>query len=88
MYGHDETIAFLTDLMDRRGSAARGHNPARFVELYGGTVIEPTAFAPDPVTHRAEYYYNAVDNMLFRRVWSRRNYATGELAAHWQPVVD
>lgn len=52
------------------------------VELFGGEVIEPTAFEPDAATHRSDFYYNAVTNVLYRRVITRQE--PGIIVAHWQ----
>ncbi len=76
-------ISFLTDLFDRRGEPGGGFENARFLELHGATIIEPTAFEPDPVTHHHEYYYNAITNRLYRRVISRDGAVK---TAHWQGV--
>lgn len=62
-----QTNAFLADIMNRRKSLRLGHENVRAIESIGGSIIEPTAFEPDPNTHRSEYYYNAVTNALYKR---------------------
>jgi hypothetical protein len=84
--GRDRTRAFLNDLGNRRGRPSPGHNSIWFLELSGVTIIEPTAFEPDPATHRHDYYYNAVTNTLYRKVVSRHE--TGIAVAHWQKASD
>ncbi len=46
--------------------------------------IEPTAFEPDPRTHRDDYYYNAITNVLYKKVITRQE--PGIIVAHWQPA--
>lgn len=75
---------FLEDLYNRRLNNDIGGVGVRSVELYGGHVIEPTAFEPDPVTSRDEYYYNANTNALYKRIVVRKEFAV--LAAYWQRV--
>lgn len=81
-----QTAAFLADLAQRRGRPTPGHDSVRFLELAGGSIIEPTAFEPDPATHRHDYYYNAVTNTLYRKVVTRRE--KGIVVAHWQKTSD
>jgi len=81
------TNNFLADLFARRGSkVARTGYSARIVELNGGTVIEPTAFEPEALTHRSEYYYNATNNTLYRRI--RLTDALGNVTAYWTKVSE
>lgn len=75
---------FLADLLERRGAPGHGHNPAWFVELNGGKVIVPTAFEPDPDTCHEEYYYNANNNTLYKRIITRRR----PTKAFWKKVSD
>ena len=75
---------FLVDLFNRRLNDEIGGQGVRTVELYGGMVIEPTAFEPDPTTHRDEYYYNAVSNALYKKIIVRKEYSI--LSAYWQRV--
>ena len=58
----------------------------RFLELNGATIIEPTAFEPDPTTYRRSHYYNAITNTLYRKVTTRSQ--PGITVAHWQKVSD
>jgi len=73
---------FLDDLSVRRGIQTGGYNPARFLELDGAEIVEPTAFEPDPNTHRGDYYYNAVSNVLYKKVISRKE--SGVITATWK----
>jgi len=90
---------FLDDLDNRRrvhganqprggargtGKRRNANNSARFLELSGATIIEPTAFEPDAATHRESHYYNAVTNILYRKVVTRNE--PGVIVAHWQKV--
>lgn len=72
--------SFLDELSVKRGNPYPGSNPVWFIELEGGQVIEPTAFEPDPNTHRQDYYYNAVTNVLYKKVITSRN----PIIAHWK----
>ena len=75
---------FITDLFSRRLNDEIGGLGVRTVELYGGMVIEPTAFEPDPTTFRGEYYYNATSNALFKKIVVRKEFTV--LSAYWQRV--
>jgi hypothetical protein len=81
-----QTDNFLADLYSRRGNPSPGWNPVWFLELWGATIIEPTAFEPDPSTFRGEFYYNAVTNTLYRKVVTRQE--PGITVAHWQKASD
>jgi hypothetical protein len=76
---------FLDDLSERRGKQSVGNNnTAWFLELDGATVIEPTAFEPDPATYRGDYYYNARLNVLYKKIVTRKE--PGLIHAYWQKV--
>jgi hypothetical protein len=77
---------WLQDLSERLGIRRVGQDSARFLELNGAIIIEPTAFEPDPATHRESHYYNAMTNTLYRRVVTREE--PGVVVAHWQKVSD
>ena len=78
---------FLDELARFRGRRQYGgQNTVWFVELTGGNIVEPTAFEPDPRTHRSEYYYNSKINTLFKRVWVPRQ--DGVKVAYWKRVSD
>ncbi len=77
--------SFLADLLARRLEMEHTPETTRFVELVGGTVLEPTAFEPDARTHRNDYYYNAVLNILFKRIVTKRE-ANQIMNAHWSRV--
>lgn len=76
--------AFLTDLLSRRNSRKGGFNNIRAVELNGGSIIEPTAFEPDPNTYRGEYYYNANTNVLYKKIKKTRK--DKSIVAFWQRI--
>lgn len=78
-------ISFLEELFDKRGSKSLGYDEIRYIELVGGTVIEPMAYEPDATTHRESHYYNAKTNTLYRKIVSKR---IGGLvvSAYWQKV--
>lgn len=78
--------AFLEDLLARRGLRSSGFNNIRLVELNGGRIVEPTAFEPDPSTYRGEFYYNAINNVLYRKIVTRRE--PGIVVAYWQKISD
>jgi len=73
------TNAFLDDLFARRGTDIVHSESTRLLELYGAEIIEPTAFEPDPNTHRSDFYYNAVNNVLYKKV-------TAGGISHWKPI--
>ncbi len=81
------TNAFLEDLFARRKPKKGGHQNIRNIELIGGKVIEPTAFEPDPVTHRGEYYYNSINNILYRKVVTATSNAS-VVSAYWQKISE
>ena len=57
----------VDEIFSRRGSGL-GYNPHRFIELFGGKMVETLRHEPDALTFRDEYYYNTRINVLFRRV--------------------
>lgn len=71
--------SFLEDLLARRNISRHGGDCVWYLELSGAKIIEPTAFEPDPNTHRNDYYYNAVENVMYTKskiadgtfVWTR-----------------
>lgn len=67
------TQAFLEDLLSRRNTTRSGGDCVWYLELTGATVVEPTAFEPDPETHRSDYYYNAVENIMYTKQKSGGN---------------
>lgn len=79
---------FIADVLARRGAGGGGFNPYRNVELYGGTILEPMFHQPDPRTHRQEYYADARDNRIYRRVYDRYEPNRGIIVAHWAGVSD
>jgi hypothetical protein len=75
---------FLDELADKRGCFSGGSPfSSQMVELNGGSLIEMTAFEPDPVTFRDEYYYHTVRNVLYKKIV---NYVDGFRTAFWQKV--
>lgn len=79
-------LVWLQDLSERRAVSSAAGDAVRFLELNGAVIIEPTAFEPDPATHRESHYYNAVTNTLYRKVTTRSE--PGIVVAHWQKVSD
>lgn len=77
------TNEFLADLFSRRELEHKNVESARLLELYGAEIIEPTAFEPDPNTHRSDFYYNAVNNVLYKKVSTTNGAIT---ISHWKPV--
>jgi hypothetical protein len=82
----DKTNAFLEDLLAVRGPSSGGGNAHRAVEMYGGNMVETTAFEPDPTTFRGNYYYNTVRNVLYRKVVTEHKPREGSIIAHWKPA--
>jgi len=81
----NETNEFLIDLNQRLGSRTPGHNSAWELEINGGTIIEPTAFEPDPLSYRHDYYYNAINNILYRKITTSKN---GITTAKWHKASE
>ena len=81
----DVAKSWLLDLFDKRGTTEEEFETIRTVELRKGEVLEPTAFEPDPRTHRQDYYYNAKTNVLYKKIITKRS---GSLImnAHWKRV--
>lgn len=85
-YDLDTARQFVTEVVRKRGKPSQGYNPHRFVELHGGTMVEPTAHEPDPATHRQDYYYNSVTNALYKRIYDRYEPKNGIIVAHWKMI--
>ena len=81
----DQIRTTLRDLATRRGPVTVGGLPHNFLELYGAEMVEVTAFEPDPKTYRNEYYYNASQNQLYRRIVIERR-TDGIVIAKWFPT--
>jgi hypothetical protein len=78
---------WLNELSEVRGRQFVGNNNTVWMlELAGATPIEPTAFEPDPATHRGDYYYNAITNALYKKIITRKE--PGIVHAYWQKVSD
>lgn len=75
------TISFLMDVDSRRHPYSIGGNPHNFIELFGGDMVEMTAFEPDARTFRGEYYYNTVLNQLFRKITATK---AGKKSSIWK----
>jgi hypothetical protein len=58
---------FLTDILNRRRLNYSRGDCVWFLEKHGAHIVQPTAFEPDPETHRSDYYYNAIENVLYRK---------------------
>ncbi len=80
------TDDFLTDLFARRGKLYVGHEVEWQLEQWGAALVEPTAFEPDPGTYHGDYYYNAVTNILYKKVIVRQE--PGIIVAYWQPAIN
>ena len=61
---------FIDDILSRRNKSTVGGDTVWFLELNGATVISPTPFEPDPNTYRQEYYYNSLENIMYKRAKS------------------
>lgn len=81
-------IDILDEILQRRRPLGIGGLPHRWQELAGGTIVEMTAFEPDPRTYRNEYYYNVKLNRLFRRIFTTYRPEIGIIRAHWKPVSE
>lgn len=57
----------LEEVIFFRGRPGVGYNPHRFIELYGGEMLEHLNYEPDPNSYRYEYYYNTRLNSLFKK---------------------
>jgi hypothetical protein len=76
------TTEFFQELSQKIGRREIGHTTAWFLELEGAEILIPTAFEPDPNTHRNDYYYNANTNALYKKVTVRDE--QGIKLAYWQ----
>lgn len=83
----ETTNTFLIDLNNKRKMQTYGPGCSSIWELesHGATIIEPTAFEPDPNTYRHDYYYNAIVNTLYKKVTITKNDKT---IAKWHKVSD
>lgn len=79
-------MSVLSDILEKRGSPAVGHNSASVLIKLNPTAssVEVLKFEPDPITYRSEYYYNSTDNILYKRVISNKSPARGIIAAYWK----
>ena len=79
-----DMISFLSDLASRRGQVTVGHNaPSLMVALNRHTKsVEILPFEPDPITFRDEYYYNSVDNVLYKKISNNTDKAN--ISAYWK----
>lgn len=75
---------FFDNLNRYRGISSIGNDSIRFLELNGANIIEPTAFEPDPTTHRHSHYYNALTNTLYQKIITREE--PGVVVAYWKKV--
>lgn len=80
-------MTFLEELSAKRITYNNTNNYTVWLtELLGGEVIVPTAFEPDPYTHRSEYYYNAITNQLFKKIKVQNGPTTYKIS--WKKVSD
>jgi hypothetical protein len=79
----------LTDILARRQAVTPyvGYNPHNFLELTGAEMVEIWPYAPNPVTHRQDYYYDSASNRLFKRIWMADKPKEGMVAV-WKPVSE
>jgi hypothetical protein len=61
-------LAFATTLANRDLHPIGGGNPTRYVELAGGKFVQQVYYEPDPITFRDQFYYNARQNRLFKKL--------------------
>ena len=76
-------MTFLEELLSKvnQHETKIGHDTNWLIEMYGGNIIIPTAFEPDASTYRDDYYYNAIDNKLYKkRIIAKKN---GTVIACW-----
>lgn len=57
----------LVDILNHYNWSRPGGNPHRFIELFGGEMVECLWYEPDPNTSRSEFYYNTRLNKIFRK---------------------
>jgi len=58
---------FFEDLSNARGVAGQGGDPFSFIENLGADKVPVQFYAPDPLTSHQDYYYNARQNVLYKR---------------------
>jgi hypothetical protein len=68
-------MGILSEILEKRATDKTyqsGGLPHTFVELLGGFVVPVLNTEPDVKSFRHDYYYNAVDNVLYEKVadWS------------------
>lgn len=80
----NDMIDFLSDLASRRGQVTVGHNASSLmVALNKNTKsVEILSFEPDPITFRDEYYYNSVDNVLYKKISNHTDKMN--ISAYWK----
>lgn len=78
------TNSFISDIINRRGNRHGGFNNISLMESNGCKIVEPTAIEPDPNTYRGEYYYNAVTNVLYRKIITHQE--PGITIAYWKRI--
>lgn len=61
-------LALATTLSNRDLHPIGGGNPNRYVELAGGKFVQQVYYEPDPITFRDQFYYNARQNRLFKKI--------------------
>lgn len=58
---------FFKELSDARGIAGQGGGPLTLLEKLGRRKVPVQFFEPDPLTSHSDYYYNARQNVLYKR---------------------
>lgn len=57
------------EIMSHRPRSGNAYGPSHnFITLFGGTLVEIIFYEPEPSSHHGEYYYNARENMLFKKI--------------------
>jgi hypothetical protein len=75
-------MGIMQDIHRFRGTITSGYNPHRFVELYGGEVVEVSQYEPDPQSYRGKFYYNARTNQLYKKLF------IGRIYAYWKSISE
>lgn len=58
---------FFEGLSEVRGMPGQGGGPLTLLERLGKKKIPVQFFEPDPLTSHSDYYYNARQNVLYKR---------------------
>lgn len=63
----EEQYTVYNNIIERRQQyfINEGGNPHRYIELYGGKLVEILYAEPDIMSYRSDYYYNGKSNTLY-----------------------